>query len=476
MRHTVRASQEGNSGMGSPPARICLLGLDPRNSNLGLRALTAGSIACILHRYPGAEISILDYAKEGGVVSFRVGHADVPVQLVNIRFSKGLFAKNHIARLLAEATLLKLVPTKRLRRVFIRRNPSLQHMYDADLVASISGGDSFSDIYGLKRLIYVSLPQTLALCAGKRLILLPQTLGPFRSRFSQTIAKYIMKRAEVVYARDHVGAKLGSEMLGANSDSGKFRFCFDVGFVVAAREPAHLDSVGLPPECRNGNSLVGLNVSGLLFNGNHQWTNAFGLAVEYKTFVHNLIEFLIVRKQASVMLIPHILWPGGEGDPPACEAVYETLKDKFPGKIGLIRATYNQYDQSEIKFIIGQCDFFLGSRMHACIAAVSQNVPAVSIAYSDKFIGVMETLGVEGLVADARKMDQEEILELVSKTYEQRAQIRKQLECKMPQVRQTVLNLFDDLSGLTREPRIGGESATLQSESEILHSVLTHSE
>ena len=47
-----------------------------------------------------------------------------------------------------------------------------------------------------------------------------------------------------------------------------------------------------------------------------------------------------------------------------------------------------------MKYLIGQCDFFVGSRMHSCIAAVSQCVPAVSIAYSDKFIGVMATLGL----------------------------------------------------------------------------------
>jgi hypothetical protein len=52
--------------MSNSEVRICLLGVEPTNSNLGVRALTAGSIACILHQYPAAKISLLDYAEEVG--------------------------------------------------------------------------------------------------------------------------------------------------------------------------------------------------------------------------------------------------------------------------------------------------------------------------------------------------------------------------------------------------------------------------
>ena len=75
--------------------------------------------------------------------------------------------------------------------------------------------------------------------------------------------------------------------------------------------------------------------------------------------------------------------------------VYEELHDKYHGSLGYLSGVY---DQSEIKHIIGQCDFFIGSRMHACIGAVSQNIASVSIAYSNKFRGVMETVGMDEYV------------------------------------------------------------------------------
>jgi polysaccharide pyruvyl transferase WcaK-like protein len=447
---TLSAREGTDVATSNSSTKICLLGLEPTNANLGVRALIAGSIACILHQYPGAEISILDYAKEGGVIPFRFGERVVSLRLVNVRFSKNFFSEDHIVHLLVVATLYRLMPTKGMRQALIERNPRLRHIHGMDLVAAISGGDSFSDIYGLSRLLYVSLPQILALWSGKQLVLLPQTLGPFKSRFARAIAKYIMKRARVVYSRDHAGVKSGAAMLGANGHSGKFRFCYDVGFLAEAKEPRNLVPVGMAPRGDTEIPLVGLNVSGLLFMGGYSRDNMFGLRVEYKMLIFDLIEFLIATKRASVMLIPHLLGFDGEGDSLACDVVYQALKNRFPGRISLIRADYEQYDQSEIKHVIGGCDFFIGSRMHACIGAVSQNVPSVSIAYSDKFAGVMESVGVGSIVADLRKVGEEDILRIVGETFDARDRIREQLRQTIPHVKETVLGLFSEMEELQK--------------------------
>jgi len=93
--------------------------------------------------------------------------------------------------------------------------------------------------------------------------------------------------------------------------------------------------------------------------------------------------------------------------------------------------------------VIGLCGFFVGSRMHACIAALSQNIPAVAVAYSDKFLGVLETIGIPTLAADARKLDRAAILSLVLNAFENRHYMSQELEAAMPAVRATVHHLLD---------------------------------
>jgi colanic acid/amylovoran biosynthesis protein len=101
-----------------------------------------------------------------------------------------------------------------------------------------------------------------------------------------------------------------------------------------------------------------------------------------------------------------------------------------------------EYDQHEMKYLIGQCDFFIGSRMHACIAALSQGVPAVGLAYSRKFLGVLRSIGVENLVVDLRECGAGKISKLIDDAYLSREKIQSDLADRMPSVRQTVEKLF----------------------------------
>jgi colanic acid/amylovoran biosynthesis protein len=434
--------------------QIAILGATFETFNMGVGALAAGTIRCILHVYSQAEVFFLNYDKFSTVYSVEVSDHQVTIPLVNMRFSWRFWLRNNIAFLLFFTLLMKLLPFPALRRRWIAGNDCLRHLDESDLVVAISGGDSLSDIYGLHRLLYVSLPQILALWSGKRLILLPQTLGPFKSRLAQVIAKYIMRRAELVYSRDHSGVKLGAQMLGSSARARKVRFSYDVGFALDPT-PLQLDVVGLELPSSLTPRLVGLNVSGLLFVGGYTRRKMFGLKVEYSRLVYNLIGFLVEQKKANVLLVPHVFGEHSESDATVCARLYEALKDKYPGQIGWVRGSYNQ---SEIKHVIGMCDFFVGARMHACIAAASQNVPVVPMAYSDKFVGVMQTIGIEANVVDLRTMNEAEILNVIDQAFEHRAHVRQQLARTMPEVKEAVLSLFAGIgSGVL--PRTHGVAA-----------------
>lgn len=429
--------------------RVCVLGATFETSNMGVSALTAGTITCILHQWPEAEVFLLDYGKQASVHHLRVGDRRVPVPLVNMRFSKRFYLRNNIAFLILLALVLKILPSARWRKRVIDGNECLRQITEADLVVAISGGDSFSDIYGLGRLAYVCLPQILALLLGKDLTLLPQTHGPFRGRIARRVARYILARAKVVYSRDNSGLEQAVAQLRLPASSERFRFCYDVAFALDPICPATIDIVGLPQKRVPSLVRVGMNVSGLLAIGGYTRKNMFGLQTEYTSLTCELIRFLIESCKAEVLLVPHVFGSHEESDESVCAKLHGELKGKYENRLGFVRG---RYDQSEIKYIIGACDFFVGARMHACIAALSQNVPAVAIAYSDKFIGVLDTIGMGVAAADARKMKQPEIVELVDRVFRERATYARRLALTMPEVRETVLGLFSELSPLTIGP------------------------
>jgi colanic acid/amylovoran biosynthesis protein len=417
---------------------VGLLGASFETNNLGVAALACGAVASVSHSNPNARIFLCDYAKEPA--TYEVVHPGgiATVELINIRFSKRFYLQNNIARLLVTVVCLRLLPSRKWRTRLLLRNHVLKAIWSADLIGSIAGGDSFSDIYGLGRLIYVTLPQILVILLGKPLVLLPQTHGPFKGSLAKAVARYIIRRSQIVYSRDSDSLLVVREIL--NGDNGRLEFCYDMAFGL---EP-QIRNERIPPclkQLDRGIPLVGLNVSGLLYIGGYTRNNMFGLKADYRRLIHDLIDYFVRIRNAHVILVPHVLGSDekSESDVIACREIYRETEQGLRANLHLIE---EDYDQHELKALIGRCDFFLGSRMHACIAALSQSVPAVGLSYSRKFRGVFESVGMKELAIDLREHDENSIVPLVDRIYERRPELRAQLEAKMPTVRASVLELF----------------------------------
>ncbi len=104
--------------------------------------------------------------------------------------------------------------------------------------------------------------------------------------------------------------------------------------------------------------------------------------------------------------------------------LYALLKSRYGKRIHILTGNYGE---QEVKGIIGRCDMFIGSRMHACIAALSQGIPTIGIAYSKKFRGVFKTVGAEAAVLDARYMSTEEIVAACIEALNTRLTLEKEL-------------------------------------------------
>jgi colanic acid/amylovoran biosynthesis protein len=122
--------------------------------------------------------------------------------------------------------------------------------------------------------------------------------------------------------------------------------------------------------------------------------------------------------------------------------VMKSMPNSYKDRIHIVS---NEYDQSEIKAIIGGCDFFVGSRMHACIAALSQEIPTVGVAYSKKFAGVFESAGMEDEVVDGRSVGTDEAVERVLKCFDERDILKKKLHAKIDIVKGQISDKFEEI-------------------------------
>lgn len=430
--------------------KVLLLGAGFNTKNMGVGALTSGALHCLHAHDRDLDISLLDYGLECEAKTVDSDGHCLSIPIVTMRFSWKLYLGNNIIILLLLSAIIRLFPLCYVRQSILAKNKSFRQICETDIAAAISGGDSFSDIYGLGRFIYVCLPQILILLLNKKLILLPQTVGPFIGRMPRWIARMILSRAQRVYSRDYIGLRQVERLLGPGYDVSRHRFCYDLGFAVEPRHPDKVEIKGLDESSVRELPMVGFNISGLLWAGEYTNKNTFGLRTSYQQLVYTIIEYLIFSKQVRVLLLPHVFGReiASESDALVCEEIFDELAEKYQGYLGVLRT---ETDQCEIKSVIGSCQFFIGSRMHACIAALSQQIPAVAIAYSDKFIGVLDTVGVPSLVADARQMSNRQIVDLIDRAYEGRQELTSHLAQQIPKIKRTVLTLGDELFSLENQ-------------------------
>jgi len=93
------------------------------------------------------------------------------------------------------------------------RNELAPAFRKCDLIWDTGGGDSFSDIYGKKLFLFLCLLKSVQFTLRKRVIMAPQTIGPFSNKWVRTLARYTMRRTFRIYSRDAKSSECLRDML-----------------------------------------------------------------------------------------------------------------------------------------------------------------------------------------------------------------------------------------------------------------------
>lgn len=415
--------------------RVAILGTPVSSSNRGVLALGASLVN--LCSAVGREVVLMLSHRDNQPVSFRIGEEVRPVRVVNCRLSPRARVRDHLAWIVVAAVLYRVIPLASFRRVLSHFTPWMAALEEADLVGDIRGGDSFSDIYGMGRFYDGFLTAWTVILVKGSMVQFPQTYGPYQSRVARALARYILRRSSVVIARDEKSRQVAQELIGSRQ---VVWLSPDVAFSLGAIRPERIELdpplVGSIPS-----GVIGMNVSGLMYNGGYTRDNMFGLKLDYRSMLPALITALFTDHPGELWLVPHTWGPpeSVESDPEACRKVRGGLPEAIRGRVRIVTG---EYDCHEIKSVIGQFDFFIGSRMHACIAALSQGVPCVGIAYSRKFEGVFDSVGMGEWVVDGRKVENNEAVSRILVLYRGRDKVRQELGVRAEEARKRLHDVF----------------------------------
>jgi len=375
--------------------KIGILWADPYNKNLGVGALAISSLALIN--------DVLKEKNIEGEFSFVCFNSFRTDELI-LRGDKIKFSTFPVLDYLKlkSIALMILSPSKF----------QTKKLLSFDYVFDISAGDSFADIYGKHRFDQVLNTKRFFSMLGKKQVLLPQTIGPFKNKEYEDKAFSVMKTMEMVISRDLQSYDYSAKFLPKE----KITEAIDVAFYLPFEKQ----------KFESGKIHVGINVSGLLWNGGYTRNNQFEMQTDYRKLIVDTLQFFTAMDNVEIHLVSHVIPENNpvEDDYVAAEDI---KKNHFPKVILSPRFE----SPIEAKSYISGMDFFTGARMHACIGAFSAGVPVFLMAYSRKFNGLFkDTLNYKWM-GDCVNENETVVFENLKIAYAKRDEMKANIETSL---------------------------------------------
>lgn len=375
---------------------ILISGLNLNDNNRGTAALSYGSFSFLQqHSMLDENIQFINfrYIKN----PFKQKNRGVKIQNIesgNLTFEHKTINVFYLEKYLIEKFNI-ILPFSKFGRA----------LKNIKFVAAINGGDGFSDIYNTQTFMGHISETLMCMKLHIPVIILPQTIGPFNDNNNHKIATKILQYATKVFIRDD---KFTSELKAMNV---KYVLTKDLSFYMQPT-PFKID---IKPNA------IGINISGLTYN--NKFRTLAGQFSTYPYLINKLIE-VFQDKNIPIYLIPHSYNyqkpVENNDDLDASKKVYQNLINKK--NVYLIN---QDLKSPQLKYIISQMSFFIGTRMHANFAAIYTNTPLFGLAYSYKFQGAFEANGIYDSTAIINNITTDVCDQIVDKIYQKYQQTKK---------------------------------------------------
>lgn len=169
--------------------------------------------------------------------------------------------------------------------------------------------------------------------------------------------------------------------------------------------------------------VVGINLSPMILDYSE---NAENVKAGYK----KIVEYILEKTDFNIALVPHVLKRNrNNNDLDTIGYIANLIPDE--NRFVVIQ----DMPANMLKYVISQCEFFVGARTHSTIAAYSSCVPTLVAGYSIKALGIANDLfgKSEGYVVDVRNLKSpEELSDAFINLFENRGIVKKHLTDFMP--------------------------------------------
>lgn len=319
------------------------------------------------------------------------------------------------------------------RKSYIDKNKTLKLIDRCDIILVCGGGflggkkfDSFMHLYQ----IYIN---TLF---NKPVYILGTSVEPIHNVIIDKITKSVLKRVDYIFAREEITESYLNSFLGnKHCQIPDMAFMLDDGSHKIVCHDSQIDKIK-----REGKKLFGITVRDWNFPNSN---NPEKTKNNYINAVSDAMEQIIEKYDAYFIFIPQVIVPY-QSDVDTAKHIKNTMNVSHQNRFIIKENDWSPY---QIRSIIGQMDFFIGTRMHSNIFALSECVPTLAIAYEKKTNGIMATVGMDKYVLDIDEISESQITNNVNLLIDNSNNIKSTLRKKNQELQKEILAVIMEKIG-----------------------------
>lgn len=374
------------------------------NLNNGDRALLEATLQILDRIAPKSKITV---------------SAAVPKLLFDSRFSTVGWAlpHNRFGRYILKSCKISFI------RKFLKKHIGLfceksyiKAVQDADVVF-ISGGHHLTDILSNDSYSLLAANFYVPIALGKKVVLLPQSIGPAHKEKTRSSIRYILKNSYSIAYRDKSSEKFIEDLIvDCNA--------INVPDLVYSLKP--------------GKRITGDKTVGVALY--HAYTGEKRVQILPFT-IRNLVLVLnkLIEKDYRVKIIPM-----DDGDEKLAQQIYENLKPDIKKEKYFIANRGNTILDLISEF--SGLSFVLAYKTHSTIFSMICETPLVSIAYHPKTIDFMRDAGLETYAIYDKDASYENIMSIIEKLNNNLEEVQSAERKSVEQNREVINSYFMELN------------------------------
>lgn len=301
-------------------------------------------------------------------------------------FREGLFSRfrlaiNAVSDYVSLLFLVKNIDRPVLLSFFFDQNVlhTLREFRETDVVFVKGGGfiHAYGEMAAPYQMWYFLFYLRLAHQLGKKVIVLPNSFGPFEGLAVKNQIKEVLSKTAKVYARERKSSEQLGKLLGQTIE-----VMPDLGFYLKSNSDKKLSDIIPPHLFEKGHLKVGFTVRPWRFPGSDK---SKILYQKYLESVSSLVEAVTHQGDLAIFFNQSVGPNTHEDD----RIAIAEMMQRFNNNPSVIWVDEN-FKCDELQALYGELDLMVGTRFHSVIFSMNSEIPSLAIGYGgNKASGIM---------------------------------------------------------------------------------------